>query len=457
MLDRFRQHLELARLIPDGARVLVGYSGGADSTCLLHLLHLAGIDIVAAHLHHGQRAEADGELRLCEAFAESLGVPFVSGRADVPRMARELGIGLEEAGREARYGFFRQAAHQLGAHLIATAHTRDDHAETVLLNLTRGTGLSGLAGIPERRDELVRPLLPFSREETRAYCEAEGFWYHDDPSNADVNFSRARIRHRVLPELRTINPAADAAIARLSSLVSEEDRFLNGMAAAALEQSEVLLNGELGFLTRDVEVAFSRDALSSLPPVLFRRAMRLAVGALGASLDYEQTVLLIEGVAVQERGSITADGGEVVVEWTPTEIAARQLRPTEPFRYGLTLPGETLSDEFGWHFVAFEEAYAGIPPVRASLDVVVSRAAVKGSLYFRSAQPGDTMSPLGFPHRRKISDILSEAGLTPAARARLPIVCDMVGPVWAPGVCVDERVKPTPETDWVLRLQFAPI
>lgn len=457
MLERFRQHLELARLIPDGARVLVGYSGGADSTCLLHLLHLAGIDVVAAHLHHGQRAEADGELRLCEAFAESLGIPFVSGRADVPRMARELGIGLEEAGREARYGFFRQAAHQLGAHLIATAHTRDDHAETVLLNLTRGAGLAGLAGIPERRDELIRPLLPFSREETRAYCEAEGFWFHDDPANADINFSRARIRHRVLPELRSINPAADAAIARLSGIVSEEDRFLNGMAAAALEQSEISLNGELGFLTRDVEVAFSRDALSGLPPVLFRRAMRLAVGALGASLDYDQTALVIEGVAGQERGSVTADGGEVAVEWSPDEIVARQLRPTEPFRYGLTLPGETLSDEFGWHFVAFEEAYAGIPPVRAALDTLMNREAVKGNLYFRSASPGDAMSPLGFPHRRKLSDILSEAGLTPAARARLPIVCDMLGPVWAPGVCLDERVKPTPETEWVLRLQFAPL
>jgi tRNA(Ile)-lysidine synthase len=167
MLERFRDHLATSGLVPDGVPILVGYSGGADSTCLVHLLHQVGIPIVAAHLHHGQREEAETELKLCQAFAESLNIPFVSGRADVPRLAQDIRIGLEEAGRNARYGFFQQAAYQTGCDLIATAHTRDDHVETVLFNITRGTGMSGLAGIPERRDSIVRPLLPFTRQETR--------------------------------------------------------------------------------------------------------------------------------------------------------------------------------------------------------------------------------------------------------------------------------------------------
>lgn len=454
MLDRFVRHLESTDLIPAGTRVLVGYSGGADSTCLLHLLHLAGVDIVAAHLHHGQREEADTEMRLCEAFADTLGVPFVSGRADVPRLARDLGVGLEEAGREARYGFFRQAAHRLDCDFVATAHTRNDHVETILLNITRGAGLNGLTGIPERRDEIVRPLLIFTREQTRAYCEEEGFWFHDDPANSDISFSRARVRHRVLPELRSINPGADAALSRLASLVSEEDRFLNGMAAAALEQSEAPLNGELKFLTEDVEVAFHRGVLTQLPPVLMRRALRLAAGALGGNLDYDQTTILIEGLVSQEKGSVTAEGGEVVVEWNPDTIGLRNLTPSVPYRYGLTVPGETISDEFGWQFIAFEEPYDGTPAVRAAREVRIDASKAKGTLYFRTVKPGDTMRPLGFDGSRKLSDLLSEAGLTLAARARLPIVCDMLGPIWAPGICLDERARATPETKVALRIRF---
>jgi tRNA(Ile)-lysidine synthase len=441
-------------LIPAGARVLVGYSGGADSTCLIHLLKSLGADIVAGHLHHGQRAEADLELKLCEAFCEELGIPFLSGRADIPLMAGEMRIGLEEAGRHARYSFFSQAAFRLDCSLIATAHTRSDQVETVLLNLTRGSGLQGLSGIPERRDNIVRPLLPFSRDETRGYCEERGFWFHDDPANADLSFSRARIRHRVLADLRLINPGVDAAIARCADLAREEDGFLNGMAAAALEQTEINLNGELGFLTSDVEVAFDRSRLASVPEVLFRRCVRLAFGALGAAIGHEQSVAISQGVQEQAKGSVTAEGGEVVVEWDEQTIGLRKLQPTEPFRYGLTLPGETDSQEFGWKFTALEERPSGRAPERASFRAELDTRKFKGSLYFRTAGEGDLMQPLGFAGRRKLADILSESGLTVAARRRLPIVCDMIGPVWAPGVCLSERVRKDAETTSVVVVEF---
>ena len=437
MRERLARHLADSGLIPGDSRVLLGYSGGADSTCLLHLLHELGIDVVAAHLHHGQRTEADREQRLCEATADALGVPFATGRADVPRLARDRKIGLEEAGREARYGFFRQAAARLECGLVATAHTRDDHVETVLFRIARGTGLAGLAGIPARRDGVVRPLLPFSRAETRAFCETRGLWFHDDPANSDPAFSRVRVRQEVLPALRAVNPGADAAIARLASMAEEEDRFLDGAAAAALERAETPLNGELAFLTQDVEAAFDRRVLDHLPPVLLRRAARLAARALGAELDFEQSALALRG----ERGSVTAEGGEVALEWDEERLHGRVLRPTTPFRHPLTLPGETESDEFGWRLVAYP-VEAGGTPVRASLSAEIDRAAVRGGLYFRSFAKGDTMRPLGFEGTRKLSDLLAEAGLTPAARARLPIVCDLIGPLWAPGVCLDERARP---------------
>ena len=437
MRERLDRHLGETCLIPPGSRVLLGYSGGADSTCLLHLLHGLGIDLVAAHLHHGQRAEADREQRLCEAFAESLGVPFATGRADVPRLARDRKIGMEEAGREARYGFFRQAAARLECGLISTAHTRDDHVETVLFRLARGTGLAGLAGIPASREGIVRPLLPFSRAETRAYCETQGLWFHDDPANGDRANARVRVRLDVLPALREINPSADAAIARLAAMADEEDRFLDGAAAAALERAETRLNGELSFLTQDVEAAFDRRTLDHLPRVLLRRAVRLVARSLGAELDHDQAATILQG----EKGSLTAEGGEVVLEWDAASLHGRVLRPTVPFRYPLTLPGETESDEFGWRLVAYPVDQAAVP-TRASLSVEIDRAAARGGLHFRGFAKGDTMRPLGFEGTRKLSDLLAEAGLTPAARARLPIVCDMIGPLWAPGVCLDERARP---------------
>jgi tRNA(Ile)-lysidine synthase len=322
------------------------------------------------------------------------------------------------------------------------------------LNVARGTGLAGLAGIPERRDNIVRPLLPFSRDETRIYCDERGFWYHDDPANADITFSRARVRHRILPEMRSINQGADAAIARLADLASEEDRFLSGMAAAALEQSERPLNGELQFLTMDVEACFDRAKLLTLPPVLFKRATRLAGAALGGVFDYDQTNAILNGVVAEERGSITGEGGLVVAEWDSDDISFRHIAPTAPFRHPLTVPGETTSDEFGWRF-AVQEGVADRPK-RAQLTTAMAPKGIKGQLYFRPAQAGDEMRPLGFDGRRKLSDLLAEAGLTRAARARLPIVCDLVGPVWAPGVCVDGRVAPEMSQQGLL-LEFGPI
>jgi tRNA(Ile)-lysidine synthase len=456
MLERFREHLRASGLIADAASVLVGYSGGADSTCLLHLLHQVGVDVAAGHLHHGQRAEAEKELKLCEAFCVELDIPFVSGHADVPLMAQELKIGLEEAGREARYNFLRNAAFRLNCDLVATGHTRSDLIETVLLNLTRGCGLHGLVGIPEKRDNIIRPLLPFSREETRQYCEAHGFWYHDDPANADVSFSRARVRHRVIRELRSINPAFDQSVERMVGIVSEEDRFLNGMAAAALEQCELALNGSLRFLTLDVEVAFVRDRLSALPPVLFKRGLRLAAEVLGGGLDFGQTEALVEGVRSAEKGSVTAEEGRVVAEWSPDHIHLRQLAPEVTFRQSMTCPGETISDEFGWSLSAVisPEPYRSR---REGLDATLDPSKVTGQLYFRTAQPGDQMQPLGFSGHRKLSALLSDAKLSKAARGRLPIICDMVGPIWAPGICLDARVAADATAGNVLLLRFGPV
>jgi tRNA(Ile)-lysidine synthase len=272
-----------------------------------------------------------------------------------------------------------------------------------------------------------------------------------------MDFSRARIRHRVSPELALVNPSYEAAVLRCASILSEEDQFLNGAAARALERAEVVLNGPVGFLTRDAEVAFDRAIMGSLPPVLFKRACRLAVSALGASIDFDQTEAIASGFSGGSSGSVTADGGAVVVEWDENLLHFRQLQPTEPFRFKLTCPGETESEEFGWKVTAHHAPRSEKRNERTALCVEVSIAKTQGELYFRSTQHGDSMQPLGFEGTRKLSDLLSEAKLTKAARSRLPIICDFVGPIWAPGVCLSHRIDKEPECERVLVLEFEPI
>ena len=457
MVERFRRHLKETGLIPDGSTVLLGYSGGADSTCLLHLMSEAGTDVIAAHLHHGQRKEGDEELEKCSAFSEKLGVPFMSGNADVPGIAQAAKIGLEEAGRNARYEFFERCRHQTGADLIATAHTQDDHIETVILNLTRGTGLHGLAGMQQRRGHIVRPLLAFTRVEARMYCKDNGLWFHDDPANDDLSYSRVKVRLSVVPVLETINPAVRDAIERLASIADSEDRFLDGMAAAALEKAELPLNGDLKFVSQDCEAAFGRSALLDLPRVLLGRAVRLASGAIGQALDYDQTNSVVDGLASKPNGSVTAEGGQVVVEWDKAKVLFRTLDVDAPYKFPLTLPGETVSDEFGWKLIAESTGQTDYRREPRSLDVVIDSGAVKGSLFFRSYEKGDTIQPLGLDGRKKLAELFGELGLTQAARRRLPIVCDEVGPVWIPGGCIADRVKVGTGSDRCIRLKLEPI
>lgn len=437
MLEAFRSHLHTLPIGAPSARILVAYSGGADSTCLLHLLHAAKLDIVAAHLHHGQREEADLEAKKCEAFADELGVPFAKGVADVPLIAKQMKIGLEEAGRHARYEFLRKSAFSLECDYIVTGHTRDDQIETILFNVIRGTGLAGLAGIRDTRDNIIRPLLPFSKAETRQYCMDHGFWFHDDPANEDLTFSRARIRHNIIPELKRVHPGFEFSLLRLSEIALEEDQLLDGIAANALDHSEIRLNGDLNFLTQNEEICFQRQFLDHLQPALRKRALRLAIRYIGGSLDFKQTeVALIGG-----KGSVTAEGGEHILEWDEDKVLARRTVVDEPYRYKLEVPGQTISDLFGWVLEAKVQEGDGRSIPRASLSTRLDRRKIVGELYFRSLQEGDKIQPLGFEGTRKLSDLVAESKLTLAARKRLPIICDMMGPVWVPAICVSERVS----------------
>jgi len=219
------------RMVAPGERVLVAVSGGADSVALLAVLaELAprlGVTLHAAHLNHGVRgAEADRDAACAAAVADRCGVSCTIAAA------RELraGANFEARARAARYAFLRRVAVAAGCVRIATGHTRDDQAETLLMRLVRGAGRRGLAGMEPVRDGwLIRPLLASSRAEVLAFLTARALPWCEDSSNADRRFLRNRVRHEILPVLRALNPTIDRTLAATASVLATEDRWLDGV------------------------------------------------------------------------------------------------------------------------------------------------------------------------------------------------------------------------------------
>lgn len=431
--------------------MLVGYSGGADSTCLLVLLHELGYEVVAAHLDHAQRPESVAEAERCAEFSHRLAVPFVVERVDVPALARSLRVGIEEAGRVARYAFFERAAKEHECTCIATAHTRDDLVETILWNLVRGAGLRGLAGIPPVRGAIVRPLLPFARSQTRQFCLERGLWFHDDPSNQDPSFVRTRLRAGVLPSLRSLNPRFDEAMAALAEVVREEDALLDDLASAHLDEVAHHPIGPLAPLVNRVVIEMHRAKLSKLPLALRRRVVRLATRRLAGTLGFEHTEALMSGLRHQPKGCVTTGDGAVAVSWTPERVVAVSRVRLAPFDVGLAVPGETLLPPV-WMRVRAE-----IGPVRTEktpedgLCVELDQAAVSGPLRARSPRPGDRWEPMT-GRQQRISESLRSHGLPLPCRRMVPIIWDSRGPVAIPGVGTAARVRLGPEAVESLRV-----
>lgn len=232
------------RMLPRGCSVLCAVSGGADSVCLLHWLlqhwEELGIRVCAAHYEHGIRGEESlRDMEFVKQLCAEWEVPLTVGRGDVPAYAAEHSLGMEEAARELRYAFLRHAAEENGCDRIATAHNADDNTETVLFNLTRGTGPAGLCGIPPVRDGIVRPLLGTGRQEIERYLAENGIAHIEDSSNASDVYSRNRIRHEVIPVLKQINSGLNAAVVRTGELLRSDEAYLDTEAEAFLTEYAV--------------------------------------------------------------------------------------------------------------------------------------------------------------------------------------------------------------------------
>ena len=238
LMLEIKRYIGANQLIRPGDGVVVGLSGGPDSVFLLYALYTLqgrmGFTLRAVHVHHGIRgAEADRDEAFSEKLCAKLDIPFQAVHVAAPAYAAQHGLSLEEAARILRYEALEAARQQLGqtrAAWIAVAHHLDDQAETVLHNLVRGAGLRGLAGMENRRNHVIRPLLSIKREDILKWLKQYDIPYVTDSTNADLHYTRNRIRSTVLPELREINPEASAHIAHSAALLREADAYFHALA-----------------------------------------------------------------------------------------------------------------------------------------------------------------------------------------------------------------------------------
>jgi tRNA(Ile)-lysidine synthase len=314
---KFRASVLDQKLIRTGETVLVACSGGPDSMALLHLCLELGADegfaTAAAHFNHGLRPRAASDERFVQMTALKLDLPHFAGREDVRALARTRGLGIEEAGRLARYAFLERAAVEAGASRIATGHTLNDQAETVLLRLLRGTGPMGLSGIPAKRGlSIVRPLLALERGDVLSYLADRGIAFRRDETNRDTDILRNRIRHKLIPYLeRSFEPAVVRSLARLARIAADEEAWLDETAASRMKK---MLGGTPS------SPALDALALRRLPPALARRVVRAYVFLIKGDLrdvsfdDVETIRALSEGkrVTLWKRLTIERRSGKLL-------------------------------------------------------------------------------------------------------------------------------------------------
>jgi len=438
LLERVRRALERLGPVRADDLILVAVSGGPDSVALLSLLNriapVVGWRLHAAHFDHGLRGdESVADARYVERLTESLRVPLTVGHAEPGRIVSR-GRGLQAAAREARYAFFERVAEETRARWVATAHTADDQAETVLMRLTRGAGSTGLGGIPEARGRVLRPLLGTSRAEIETYLLAEGVTPRRDASNDNPRFARVAVRRTVLPTLRALNPRVVETLGRTATLLADDNEYLD---ARAEERLVGLASGGGG-----TWVELARAGLADLPLALRRRVLRRAVLRAGgtAEVSFDAVERLSDRVTSRATGRVMLGRG-VVADLSGDRLrlerafAAERIQP-QP----VVLPraGTTKLPEWGLVVTVDSEAAANDGPSRRG-EARFDSDRVPGILAVRARRSGDLFHPEGMRGRKRLQDFLVDERVPRWRRDQVPLLVAGSEILWVIGMRRDRR------------------
>jgi tRNA(Ile)-lysidine synthase len=428
-------------LFRPGQRIAVAVSGGADSVALLRRLleerHKLGLVLSVVHVNHGIRqAAAEEDAEFVAGLAAAYDLPFHFFRTDAPTAATTLGETLEEAARNLRYGFFRELMAGGLADAVATAHTLDDQAETVLHKLLRGAWTEGLSGIhpmlaaesPAESGPILRPFLGTSRAVIEAWLLSLPQTWREDATNQDMAHTRNRIRHQLLPMLRTFNPHISGQLARLASIAADEEAYWEGelqrLLPALLLPGRPTRGGGRSASTHPGQetIAIERARLKELHPAVARRVVRAAARRLGARLSFDHTEQLLAMAEAGHGGKFDLPAG-ITVERSPREIRLSHSGKTQAGpEVEFSVPGEVRAPEYGlWLRAACSEGQPG--PLKPAI--------------LRTWRAGDRVAIRHSRGPRKVAEVLDRLHILGADRKTWPVIESEGKIVWMRGVDVE--------------------
>ncbi|MDR0852626.1 MAG: tRNA lysidine(34) synthetase TilS [Clostridiales Family XIII bacterium] len=455
-------------LIPEGGHVIVGFSGGADSSCLLHMLHalqrqepspfvsepfVVPFGITAVHVNHGLRSgEADADQAHCEAFCQKLGVPITVVHVDVTSLAAALNQTTEEAGRTARYSAFLDAAQEAASASalpaakvrIALAHNKNDRIETVLMRLLRGTGPDGLAAMTERRSgeglfDVIRPLIDTDRIEIERYCAENGISFCTDSTNEKTDFLRNKLRLELLPLLASeYNPAIGDALFRLSVAAAEDRDYFGGIIQSVLEEHRVFSEGG---------AVLSCSVLAAAHPAVRHRIVKRVFAEIGLTQDISAVhlaaadELIVKGLTGKRVDF--PNGYRLEISYEQVVFSGSSPFVSEPF--------PTASPRLITEYLSPQEALR-CPVGEAGIDLDAERLIEADAVpALRTRKSGDRISPEGMDGSRKLQDVFVDLKIPRGERDALPLLAVGSEVLLIPGIRKSRLYKPNEVTTKICR------
>ena len=401
MIDAVRQTVGRYDMLQSGDSVTVALSGGADSVALLHVLYSLkeeyNLNLSAAHLNHGIRGEeAKRDEDFCKILCENYNIPIIIKHADIPKLSAERGISEELCGRQERYAFFEEAAN---GGKIATAHTASDNAETLIFNLTRGATLKGAAGIPPVRGRLIRPLIGCTRADIEKYCRDNRLDYMTDSTNLTDEYTRNKLRHRVIPVLKELNPGFEQAAARFCENAAAARDYIKRQTDELIARAKT-------------DYGYSAEVLKNADPALRDEALYELCKRFGADAEYRHIRLL----------DAVLDGG--AVDFGTCTAMCRQgiLRISEK---------NTEKQDMEIPFDGKISVKRGDTIITASIDI--SDKELK-SLVFRSRKSGDRFTFAGRGVTKPLRKALNEQKIPCELRDGLWLLADGQRVLWCEGL-----------------------
>ena len=452
LIAKVKQTAKRFGMLHTGERIVVAVSGGPDSVCLLSALRaLSGefnISLHIAHLDHMFRGRESAEEALfVTRLATKLQVPITTEKIDVPAFCRERGLSPQEGARMARYDFFNSVAVAIGASRIATGHTADDQAETLIMRLLRGAGVSGLSAIPPVSGNIIRPLLEITRDEVLAYVKENGLAFVMDPSNSKPVYTRNKIRSDLIPVLKRFNPRIVETLAAEAAILREENK--------AMEDCLIAVTSGM-IRQKAASVILMRDAFCALPQAfkrrLFKKVADIVSGAeVGLSLVQIDRALAFMMSA--QTGRTLRLPYRLAVEREYETFIVSLHTEAEEFSHILALPGVTPIPELGMDIeVSIEDITGAEPKVQNFLWYAeFDYDKITIPLILRTRIRGDRFCPAGMGGRsKKLQDYLVDGKIPRRKRGTLPLLVAGDHLLWVVGLRTDGRFLPDSKTKKVL-------